>query len=111
MPVAVDTSGYIYDDLSRRLFLQTHRESSALVNEFPPKESDQFRFLRASCLANLKGSVGLILVKESAMRISIPLDLTSRSFIPLPCFIRFRRPIPLLVFPVRSFAPVRSHSL
>ncbi len=62
-----------------------------------PEESDQFQFLRAACLAqNLKGSVGLILAKASAMRISIPLDLSSRSFIPLPRLIRSRRPTPLL---------------
>ena len=29
------------------------REASALTNELP-EESDQFRFLRAACLANLK---------------------------------------------------------
>ncbi len=43
-----------------------------------------------------KGPVGLILAKVLAMRISIPFDLSSRTFIPLPCFIRSRRPIPLL---------------
>jgi hypothetical protein len=32
----------------------------------------------------------LILAKASAMRISIPLDLSSSPFIPLPCFIRSR---------------------
>jgi hypothetical protein len=77
-----------------------------LANELP-EESDQFRFLRAACLANLKGSVGLILAKESVMRISIPLDLSSRSFTPLPRFIRSRRPTPILapslvLFPPRS---------
>jgi hypothetical protein len=60
------------------------------------RNPDQFRFLRTACLANLKGSVGLILAKASDMRISIPLHLSSRSFIPLPCFIRSRRPIPFL---------------
>jgi len=45
---------------------------------------NQFRFLRADCLPNLKGSEGLILAKASDMRISIPLDLSSRPFIPLP---------------------------
>jgi hypothetical protein len=35
--------------------------------------------------------VGLILAKASVMRISIPFDLSSRRFIPLPCFIRSRR--------------------
>ena len=79
---------------------------TALTNELPD-ESDQFRFLRVVCLTNLKGSVGLISVKVSVMRISITLDLSSRSFIPLPRFIRSRRPIPLLapslvLFPPRS---------
>ena len=84
MPVAVDTSGRIYDDFSRLLFLLAHREASALANELQ-EESEQFRFLRAACYANIKGSVGLILPKASAMRISIPIDLSSRPFIPLPC--------------------------
>ena len=95
MSVTVDTSGRIYDDFSRLLFLHSHREASALVNELP-EESDQFRFLRSACLANLKGSLGLILAKSSDMRISIPLDLSSRSFIPLPLFIRSRRSTKLL---------------
>ncbi len=81
MPVAVDTSDRIYDDFLRLIFLHAHREASALVNEIP-EETGQFRFLRAACLANIKGSVGLILVKTSVMRISIPLDLSSRPFIP-----------------------------
>ena len=79
MPVAVDTGiRRIYDDFSRLLFLHAHREASALSHELP-EESDQFRFLRAACFANIKGSVGLILTKASVMRISIPLDLSSRS--------------------------------
>ena len=103
MPVAVDTSGRVYDDFSRLLFLHAHREASVLANELP-EESEQFRFLRAACLANIKGSVGLILAKSSVMRISIPLDLSSRPFIPLPRFIRSRCDTPLLapslVFPL-----------
>ena len=106
MPVAVDTGVRIYDDFSRLLFLHAHREASALSNEIP-EESDQFRFLRAACFANIKGSVGLILDKVSGMRISIPLDLSSRSFIPLPCFIRSRRVTPLLA-PSLVFSPRRS---
>ena len=90
LPVAVDTSDRIYDDFSRLLFLYDHREVSVLTNEIP-EESDQFRFLRPVSYTNIKGSVGLILAKCSVMRISIPLDLSSRSFIPLPCFIRSRR--------------------
>ena len=81
-------------------------ETSALTNEIP-EESDQFRFLRAACFANIKGSVGLILAKTSDIRISIPLDLSCRPFIPLPCFIRSSRTTPLLV-PSLVFPPRRS---
>ena len=61
---SVDTSGRIYDDFIRLLFLNSHREVSALPNELP-EESDQFRFLHATYLGNLKGSLGLILAKVS----------------------------------------------
>jgi hypothetical protein len=70
LPAAVDTTGRLYDDFSRLLFLHAHREASALSNEIP-EESGQFRFLRAACCVNIKGSVGLILSKPSDMRISI----------------------------------------
>ncbi len=49
--------------------------------------SDQFRFFRVSRLTNLKGSVGLILAKTSAMRVTIPIDLSTWPFIPLPRFL------------------------
>jgi hypothetical protein len=49
----------------------------------------------------------LILAKAWAMRISIPLDLSSRSFIPPPCFIRSRRPTTLLA-PFLVFSPLCS---
>ena len=62
MPVAVDTSGRIYDDFLRLLFLHAHREASSLGNDIP-QESGHFRFLHVTCLANIKGSVGLILAK------------------------------------------------
>ena len=94
MPLVVDTSGRLYDVFIRLVFFHTHRETSVLVNELP-EESDQFRFLRTVFLSNLKGSVDLILSKVSAMWISIPLDLSSRSFIPLSRFIRSRRSTPL----------------
>ncbi len=64
-------TGRIYDEFIRFLLLHAHREASALANELP-EESDQFRFLRASCFANLKGAVGLIMTKTSDIRISIP---------------------------------------
>ena len=91
IPVEVDTSGHIYDDFLRLLFLHAHREAPALANDIPGGIG-HFRFLHSACLPNIKGSVGLILAKSSAMRISIPLDLSSRSFIPLPRFICSRRP-------------------
>ena len=106
MPVVVDTSGRIYDDFLRLLFLHAHCEASALANDIP-EESGHFRFLRAACLPNIKGSVPLILSKTSVMRISIPLDLSSRPFIPLPCFIHLKRPTTLLA-PSLVFSPLRS---
>ncbi len=47
LPATADTTGRVYDDFSRLLFLHTHREASALANE-TPEESGQFRFLRAA---------------------------------------------------------------
>ena len=96
MPVAVDTSGRIYDDFLRLLFLHDHREASALTNDIP-EESGHFR----------KGSVGLILAKASVMRISIPLDLSSRPFIPPPRLFRSGRSTTLLT-PSLVFSPLRS---
>jgi len=78
IPLAVDTTGRMYDEFIRLLFLHPHREISVLTNDFP-EESDQFHFLRDSCFTNLKGVVGLIMSKTSVMWISIPLDLSSRS--------------------------------
>ena len=75
----MDTSGRLYDDFLRLLFLHAHREASALADELP-EESDQFRFLHAVCLATLKGSVGLIVAKALAMRISIT-PLLAPSFV------------------------------
>ena len=72
MPVAADTSDRIYDDFLRLLLLHAHRETSTLTNDLPEESG--------ACLANIKGSVGLILTISSGMRISIPLDLSSRTF-------------------------------
>ncbi len=90
----------LYDEFIRLLFLHAYhayREASVLANEFP-EESDQFRFLRSSCFVNL-------MTKVSSMWISIPLDLSSRSSIPLPRFIRLCRPTPLLVPSLVLFPP------
>ena len=106
IPLTVDTTGSLHDDFIRLIFLYNHRETSVLATELP-EESDQFRFIRDVCFASLKGAVGLIMRKDSDMRISIPPDLSSRSFIPLSRFIRSCRPTPLLapslvLFPPRS---------
>jgi hypothetical protein len=106
MPIPVHTSTHIYDDFSRLLFLHTNRETSVLTNEVP-EESGQYRFLGPVALTNIKGSVGLILEKDSDMRISIPFDLSSRPFIPLPRFIRSRCPTELLP-PSLVFSPLCS---
>jgi len=93
----------------RLLSLYVHRETSALVSEIP-EEPDQFRFLRADCLRSrtrhhifvvvrvkkknvvvvVKGHTDLNFVKASVMRVSIHLDLSTRSFILLPGFLRRR---------------------
>ena len=75
--------------------MDAHRDSSASAGELP-EESAQFRFIRDACLSNLKGSIGLMLAKASDMRVTIPLDLSTRSFIPLPRFIHTRTTTPLL---------------
>jgi hypothetical protein len=80
LPIAVSTSGRVYEDFTRLLFLHEYREDSFLTGELP-EESEQFRFLRASRLSNLKGSIGLILAKASAMRVTIPIDLPTSPFI------------------------------
>jgi hypothetical protein len=95
LPIVVSTSGRVYEDFTRLFFLHSHRETSILAGELP-EESERFRFLRASRLSNLKDSVGLILAKTSAMRVTIPIDLSTRSFIPLPLFLNSRRVSPLL---------------
>ena len=95
LSITINTSGYVYEDFVRLLFLHAHREASILAGELP-EESEQFRFLRASRLSNLKGSVGLILAKVTVMWVIIPIDLSTRSFIPLPRFLNSRRVSPLL---------------
>jgi hypothetical protein len=73
LSITVSTSGLVYEDFVRLFFSHVHRETSILTGELP-EESEQFRFLRPSRLANLKGSVGLIPDNTSAMRVTIPID-------------------------------------
>ena len=106
IPFAVDTIRRLYDEFILLLFLHAHREESVLTNELP-EESDQFRFLRASCFTNLKGDVRLIMTTVSDMWISIPLDLSSRPSLPMSCFIRSCRPIPFYLLHLYFFLRVR----
>ena len=62
MHVSSSTSGRINEEFLRLLFLHTNRETSPLAGEFP-EDSAQFRFIRDTCWENLKGSIGLMLVK------------------------------------------------
>ena len=77
MSLVVNTSGRLYHDCLRLLFLHAHREASALAGQLST-EADECRFLRAACLANLTVSVDLILAKASAMRVTRSLRLQHR---------------------------------
>jgi hypothetical protein len=95
LSITVSTWGRVYEDFTRMLFLHVHREASILAAELS-EESEQFRFLRASSLTNLIDSSGLILSKTSVMWVTIPIDLSTWSFIPLPHFLSSHRVPPLL---------------
>jgi hypothetical protein len=60
LPIVVSTSGRVYEDFARLLFLHVHRENT------------------------------------SAIRVTIPIDLSTRPFIPLPRFLNSRRVCRLL---------------
>ena len=45
MPVAVDTSGRIYDDFLRLLFLHAHREATALADDIPEESARLVTFV------------------------------------------------------------------
>ncbi len=53
LPIAVSTSGRVYEDYVLLLFLHVYREASILTGELP-EQSEQFRFLRASLWLILK---------------------------------------------------------
>jgi len=72
MPLAVNTSVRLYDDLLCLIFLNVHREVIVLGRE-------------------IETEILAVLAKESVMRISIPLDLSTRTLIPpSPSFHSFR---------------------
>ena len=69
LSVSVSTSGHVYDDFVRLFFLDEHRETLVFwpVNYL----RKQFRFFRTVRLVNLQGSVGLILSKDSVVRVTM----------------------------------------
>jgi len=86
-------------------FLACAREDSALTGDLP-KESDQFRFLSGTChgLDNLKVLICWFDFRQtSVMRVTIPLDLSTRPWIPLPPFFHSRRTPPLLTLSLVLF--------
>ncbi len=80
--------GRLYDDFL--LCSCTFIVRLGLCPENFTEESDQFRFRRDTYFTHLNGSVDLILSTASTMRVSIPLDLSPWSCIPLPHFNRSR---------------------
>jgi hypothetical protein len=95
LTIVVSTLGRVYEDFERLFFFHVYREGSIFAGELP-EESEKFRFFRSSRLTNLKGSVGLILAKDSAIRVTIPIDLSTWSFMHVPLFLNSRRLSPLV---------------
>jgi hypothetical protein len=59
LPVAVDTTGRLYDDFSRLLFLYVHREASTLSNETKHRRNRvNFPSFVRSVMLTLKGQWG-----------------------------------------------------
>jgi hypothetical protein len=77
LPITVSTSGHVFEDFVRLFFLHEYRETSILAAELP-EELEQFRFLRASRLANLKGSVGLILARDNSATVFLIMKSSCR---------------------------------
>ena len=69
MSVSVNTSGHVYDNFVRLIFLYVSRESGVLSGELKENlNSHEVHFLHTVSLTNLKDSVGLILTKTSEAR-------------------------------------------
>jgi hypothetical protein len=66
------------------LALSIHNQQHPMVPVTVTSGHVYDRFLWTTHLFNLQGSVGLILDKTSVIRVTIPIDLSSRPFIPLP---------------------------
>ncbi len=78
MPTIASTSGRLYSEFVRLVFLQTHRETDRFLAasgvQLAQSTSVQFHFRRAAFGHQLKRKVGLALVKATALRIELNLD-------------------------------------
>jgi hypothetical protein len=89
IPAIASTSDRLYSEFVRLLFLQAHRETDHFytASGVLSAQSDcgLYHCLRAAVSAQTKSKVGLALVKEAALRIT--LDLDGGRTVDLPSFI------------------------
>ncbi len=78
MPVIASTSDRLHGEFVRLLFLQAHRETdrffAASGVQSAQSTSGQFHFRHSAFLQQIKGKVGLTLVKAPVLRINLNLD-------------------------------------
>ena len=78
IPAISSTSGRLHSEFVRLLFLQAHRETDRFfaASRVQPAQTQRgmFHFRRAAFAQQLKGKVGLALVKAVALRINLNLD-------------------------------------
>jgi hypothetical protein len=79
IPAIPSTSDRLHSEFVRLLFLQDHRETDRFfaasgVQIAQTNPIDQFHFHRTAFSQQLKGKVGLALVKAAALRINLNLD-------------------------------------
>jgi hypothetical protein len=89
IPIAASTSARLYPDFIRLLFLHAHREASALANEVP----------KSQITLGSNTQLALLTLRGFGLRVSIPIDLSSRPFIRPPRFLRSHCSTPLLQDP------------
>ncbi len=75
MTAIASTSGSLHSEFVRLLFLQTHRETDRFftVSGVLSAESDRgfYHYHRVTVSAQLKSKVGLAVVKEETLRITL----------------------------------------
>jgi hypothetical protein len=78
MDSVASTSGRLHIEFVRLLFLQTHRETGHFFAgsgvQLAQHDRGQFHFRRVAFAQQLKSRVGLTLVKEETLRITLYLD-------------------------------------